>query len=71
MTTLEPIPKINTYERFQEQEGIPVVTGFFVEDVATAEVKPWARIGRPRSVHHSRWHHTPTLIGGLNEHGTT
>ena len=45
MTTLEPIPKIDTYLEFQMDEGIPSVKGFFVEDLATVEVKPWARMG--------------------------
>ena len=33
------------YEAFQEKEGIPSVTGFFVEDLMDVEVKPWARMG--------------------------
>ena len=33
------------YEVFQEKEGIPSVTGFFVEDLMDVEVKPWARMG--------------------------
>ena len=45
MTALQPIPKIDTYQQFQAEEGIPVVTGFFVEDMETVEVKPWARMG--------------------------
>jgi len=30
------------YEAFQEKEGIPSVTGFFIEDLMDVEVKPWA-----------------------------
>ncbi len=33
------------YEAFQAKEGIPSVTGFFVEDLMEVEVKPWARMG--------------------------
>jgi mannose-6-phosphate isomerase-like protein (cupin superfamily) len=33
------------YEVFQEKEGIPSVTGFFIEDLMEVEVKPWARMG--------------------------
>ena len=32
------------YEAFQEKEGIPSLTGFFVEDLMDVEVKPWARM---------------------------
>ena len=35
------------YEAFQEKEGIPSVTGFFIEDLMDVEVKPWARMGAP------------------------
>jgi quercetin dioxygenase-like cupin family protein len=37
--------KVNTYEAFQRDEGIPVVRGFGVEDLRTIEVRPWARKG--------------------------
>jgi mannose-6-phosphate isomerase-like protein (cupin superfamily) len=33
------------YEVFQKSEGIPSVTGFFVEDLMDVELKPWARMG--------------------------
>ena len=33
------------YEAFQAKEGIPSVTGFFVEDLMDVDVKPWARMG--------------------------
>jgi quercetin dioxygenase-like cupin family protein len=41
----EVMQKVNTYEAFQRQEGIPVVRGFGVEDLRTVDVKPWARKG--------------------------
>ena len=43
--TTEVMEKINAYEQYQRNEGIPVVRGFAVEDLRTAEVKPWARRG--------------------------
>ena len=36
---------LTAYELFQEKEGIPSVTGFFIEDLMDVEVKPWARMG--------------------------
>jgi hypothetical protein len=33
------------YEAFQEKDGIPSVTGFFIEDLMDVVVKPWARMG--------------------------
>src|SRR5688500_2749444 len=43
--TTEVMEKINAYEQYQRNEGIPVVRGFAVEDLRTAEAKPWARRG--------------------------
>ncbi len=34
-----------SYQKFQEEEGIPVVKGYAVEDVSAVELKPWARMG--------------------------
>jgi oxalate decarboxylase/phosphoglucose isomerase-like protein (cupin superfamily) len=42
---LEALPKIRPYDEFLKQEGIPVYTGFAIEDVAALEVGPWARKG--------------------------
>ena len=33
------------YDRFLEREAIPVVRGYFVEDLKELEVKPWKRMG--------------------------
>jgi hypothetical protein len=33
------------YDRFLEREAIPVVKGYFVEDLKDLEVKPWKRMG--------------------------
>lgn len=48
VATHEPaqgLRKINAYHEFQRREGIPVLTGFAVDDVATVELGPWARTG--------------------------
>jgi oxalate decarboxylase/phosphoglucose isomerase-like protein (cupin superfamily) len=41
----EVMQKVNAYEMFQQQEGIPVVRGFAVGDLRTVDVQPWARRG--------------------------
>ncbi len=33
------------YSRFQEEEGLPSIKGFFVEDVSSMELAPWERKG--------------------------
>jgi len=33
------------YQKWLDQEGIPIHTGFFIEDLRTLEVKPWSRLG--------------------------
>lgn len=35
----------SAYEQFLEQEGIPVLKGFFVEDIWKIELAPWKRMG--------------------------
>ncbi len=42
---LELMPKVHPYDEFLQKEGIPVYTGFAIEDVGALEVKPWARKG--------------------------
>src|SRR3990172_4294573 len=37
--------RINTYEKWLEQEAIPVLKGYSVPDLTTAELKPWKRKG--------------------------
>ncbi|HEV8306304.1 MAG TPA: cupin domain-containing protein [Methylomirabilota bacterium] len=34
-----------TYQQWQEAEGLPVVRGFYVEDLRGVELRPWARKG--------------------------
>ena len=35
----------SSYERFLQEEGIPVVTGHGVEDVNVMDLGPWERLG--------------------------
>lgn len=42
---LELLPQVKPYDEFLSQEGVPVYTGFAIEDVKTLEVGPWARKG--------------------------
>ena len=42
---LPVLEKVEAYQSFIESEGIPIVTGFFVEDLNTLELAPWARVG--------------------------
>lgn len=35
------LPRVDTYRSWQEAQKIPVIRGFFVEDVKTVEVAPW------------------------------
>lgn len=37
--------KRDYYREFQQEEGIPVYTGFYIADLRTLEVKPWSRMG--------------------------
>jgi FMN phosphatase YigB (HAD superfamily) len=34
-----------TYQIFLEKEGVPAVRAFHIEDINTAELYPWARLG--------------------------
>ena len=34
-----------TYEKWQEGEGIPIVRGYFVEDLHSVPLEPWERLG--------------------------
>ena len=36
---------VNAYQQYQHDEGIPILTGFAVDDLRTVEVAPWARRG--------------------------
>ncbi len=42
---VKTLERINAYTDFLRSEGIPVITGFAVEDLKTLELAPWARKG--------------------------
>src|SRR5919201_5367635 len=42
---LEPLERIDAYELWQKSEEVPVVTGFYVEDLNTLELGSWERKG--------------------------
>ena len=37
--------RINTYEKFLEQEGLPVVREYGIADLMAVPLKPWSRKG--------------------------
>lgn len=41
----DSMEQVNTYSEYQRGEGIPILRGFAVEDLATLELAPWARKG--------------------------
>jgi len=36
---------LTAYERWLEKEGLPVLSGYAVDNVLAASLKPWARLG--------------------------
>lgn len=42
---LEVMPTVNPYQEWQQQERLPRITGFYVDDLATVEVADWASHG--------------------------
>jgi len=42
---LNEITRVNAYDLFQKEEGIPIYGGFAVDDLRTVELGPWARKG--------------------------
>src|SRR3990170_4596615 len=34
---------LSSYQKWLQQEGLPVITGYYIEDLKTVEVQPWAR----------------------------
>jgi quercetin dioxygenase-like cupin family protein/oxalate decarboxylase/phosphoglucose isomerase-like protein (cupin superfamily) len=44
-TTFEPLPSIDAYEQWEKDEGVPVVGGFYIEDLNSMELAPWPRKG--------------------------
>lgn len=43
--SMEPLERVDAYERWQQSEGVPVVTGFYVGDLNTLELGAWPRKG--------------------------
>jgi hypothetical protein len=44
-TDLEVMPSIRPYDEWQQREGPPRVTGYYVEDLASVDVSPWSSRG--------------------------
>jgi quercetin dioxygenase-like cupin family protein len=44
-TQMTPLKPSNTFAEWQAKEGIPIVTGFFIEDVNQVKVAPWKSTG--------------------------
>jgi quercetin dioxygenase-like cupin family protein len=42
---LEALERVDAYKRWQAAEGVPVVGGFYIEDLNTLELNPWPRKG--------------------------
>jgi len=42
---LEYMPSVHPYANWQQQEGLPRITGFYVEDLATVDVAAWPSRG--------------------------
>ena len=42
---LDPLPITDVYKEWQRSEGVPVLTGFYIEDLKTVELAPWPRKG--------------------------
>lgn len=42
---LESLPRVDAYADWQRDEGVPVVRGFYVPDLAGLELGPWPRKG--------------------------
>ncbi|HEY0580759.1 MAG TPA: ethanolamine ammonia lyase-activating protein, partial [Chloroflexota bacterium] len=43
--SLEPLERIDAYEQWQQSEGAPIVSGFYIEDLNTLELGHWERKG--------------------------
>lgn len=42
---LEPLERVDAYGRWQQSQGVPLVTGFYIDDLNQLELGPWARKG--------------------------
>jgi mannose-6-phosphate isomerase-like protein (cupin superfamily) len=43
--SLDPLPVTDVYKDWQRSEGVPSLTGFYIEDLKTVELAPWPRKG--------------------------
>lgn len=43
--SLDPLVKIDAYEQWQQSEGVPIVKGFYIDDLNTLELGQWERKG--------------------------
>src|SRR5216110_2047051 len=43
--SLAPLERVDAYEQWQQSEGVPVVTGFYVDNLNTLELGSWHRKG--------------------------
>ena len=43
--SLDPLPITDVYKEWQQSEGVPVLSGFYIEDLKTVELAPWPRKG--------------------------
>jgi oxalate decarboxylase/phosphoglucose isomerase-like protein (cupin superfamily) len=43
--SLDALPITDVYKDWQQSEGVPVLTGFYIEDLKTVELAPWPRKG--------------------------
>jgi hypothetical protein len=41
----EDLESIDAYQDWQRREGVPVVTGYYIEDLKILELAPWSRKG--------------------------
>ena len=39
---IEPIARKTPYQKWAEAQGVPIIKDFYIEDLRTAELKPWA-----------------------------
>ena len=42
---LETLERVDDYARWQKKEGVPSITGFYIEDLTTVDLAPWPRKG--------------------------
>jgi oxalate decarboxylase/phosphoglucose isomerase-like protein (cupin superfamily) len=43
--SLDPLPTTDVYKEWQKSEGVPVLSGFYIEDLKTVELAAWPRKG--------------------------